>query len=101
MDVLSGLLVLVLLAGLYFLPFLIATQRKHHQQNSILILNLFLGWTFIGWVIALAMAVSHTDAATAPAPTTLTAKTAKCSECGAMNLPTAVRCENCLVSFVT
>ncbi len=38
---------------LYFLPTIIATTRKHSNAVSIFVLNLFLGWTFLGWVIAL------------------------------------------------
>jgi hypothetical protein len=46
------LLVLVL----YFLPSIIAVARKVMHQGSVVVINLFLGWTFVGWVIALAMA---------------------------------------------
>jgi hypothetical protein len=46
------------LFGIYFLPTIVATTRNHHNQGPILVINLFLGWTFIGWVIALAMATS-------------------------------------------
>jgi hypothetical protein len=46
----------IIIGLLYFLPTLIASHRKHHQQASIFVINLFLGWTFLGWVIALAMA---------------------------------------------
>lgn len=42
-------------AGLYFLPTIVALSR-HHQEGMVLILNLFLGWTGIGWVISLAIA---------------------------------------------
>ena len=45
-----GLLVLVS----YFLPSIVASSRKHHSAGSVFVLNLFLGWTFIGWVVALA-----------------------------------------------
>lgn len=38
---------------LYFLPTIIASDRKHRQRIPIGILNAFLGWTFIGWVAAL------------------------------------------------
>jgi hypothetical protein len=38
----------------YFLPSFIAGLRDHRQNGAIFIVNLFLGWTFIGWVIALA-----------------------------------------------
>jgi hypothetical protein len=30
--------------------------RKVKHQGSVVVINLFLGWTFIGWVVALAMA---------------------------------------------
>jgi hypothetical protein len=43
------LLILVLLP-LYFLPTLIAWRRKHPQFLAISLLNLFAGWTFIGWI---------------------------------------------------
>jgi hypothetical protein len=37
----------------YFIPSIIAIKRKHNNSVSILILNIFLGWTFLGWVLAL------------------------------------------------
>jgi len=55
-DASGGCLGGILLAG-YFLPTLISWIRKHPNQTSIAILNLFLGWTFIGWVVALVWAV--------------------------------------------
>jgi Superinfection immunity protein len=33
-------------------------QRHTNNRNSVLVINLFLGWSFLGWVVALAMAVS-------------------------------------------
>jgi hypothetical protein len=41
---------------IYFLPTIAA--RNKSVSNSVLIINLFLGWTLIGWVVALAMAVN-------------------------------------------
>lgn len=41
---------------LYFLPSIVALARKVTHQGSVVVINVFLGWTFIGWVIALAMA---------------------------------------------
>jgi hypothetical protein len=48
----------VLAVGLffYFLPAFIAWQRNHHALLAIFILNLLLGWTFLGWVAALVWA---------------------------------------------
>lgn len=47
---------LAFLVALYFVPGLVANHRGHHNQGAIWILNLFLGWTFIGWVVALVWA---------------------------------------------
>lgn len=44
----------------YFLPTLIAVHREHRNRGAIVVLNLFLGWTLIGWVIALVWAVKYT-----------------------------------------
>ena len=42
---------------LYFLPAILAFARSKRDAVSILILNIFLGWTAIGWVIALVWAL--------------------------------------------
>ncbi len=38
---------------IYFIPSFVAHKKQHIQKVSILLLNIFLGWTFIGWVVAL------------------------------------------------
>jgi len=38
---------------LYLLPIGIAALRKHNALLDIIILDLWLGWTLIGWLIAL------------------------------------------------
>jgi|HubBroStandDraft_3_1064219.scaffolds.fasta_scaffold470686_2 hypothetical protein len=43
--------------GLYFLPSLIAVARRTHNSTGIFLFNLLLGWTGIGWFIALIMAL--------------------------------------------
>jgi hypothetical protein len=49
-----GVLLLIAVAlGGYFLPTIIAVARGHHNAAAIFLLNLFLGWSFLGWVIAL------------------------------------------------
>jgi hypothetical protein len=40
----------------YMLPTVVAFGRKAPHKGSILVINFFGGWTFIGWVVALAMA---------------------------------------------
>ena len=37
---------------MYFVPTIVAALRKHHQLAPIAVVNLFLGWTVIGWIIA-------------------------------------------------
>jgi Superinfection immunity protein len=47
---------LIFALGLYFLPAIIAAVRQTHNATGILLLNIFLGWTVIGWFVALLMA---------------------------------------------
>lgn len=51
-------LVLIILAiVLYFLPTLIAVLRKHKNKLAVFLLNLLLGWTVLGWIVALIWSV--------------------------------------------
>jgi hypothetical protein len=54
----SNFLTLIVLAMLYFLPYGIANARKHNT-NGVFIVNLLLGWTVVGWIIALVMACGN------------------------------------------
>lgn len=45
----------------YFLPAFIAGMRGHQNAAAIFVLNLFLGWTFIGWVVALVWAFTAVE----------------------------------------
>jgi len=44
------------LALLYFLPALVAWINRRKNAMAITLLNLFLGWTFVGWVLPLVLA---------------------------------------------
>lgn len=44
--------------AVYFLPSLVAAARQTHNVTGIFLLNLFLGWTGIGWIIALLLAIA-------------------------------------------
>ncbi len=48
------LIFLVVVLGGYFLPTIIGAARGVRNLGSLFIVNLFLGWLLIGWVIALA-----------------------------------------------
>jgi hypothetical protein len=61
-------LVLVLIA-LYFLPSIIAFARRMKNCWSVFFLNLFLGWTIIGWIACLCWSVAGTaEVKSVPAP---------------------------------
>ncbi len=47
---------ILLVAGVYFLPAIVGAKTKH--SSGILLFNLFLGWTVLGWIIALIWAAS-------------------------------------------
>lgn len=52
---LAAVIVLAVIAA-YWTPTFVAMGRKVPNQGSVAVVNLFLGWTVIGWVVALAMA---------------------------------------------
>ena len=52
-----GIVVFIFSLALYFLPTIIAVARKRPNALAIFLLNFFLGWTFIGWVVALVWSV--------------------------------------------
>lgn len=54
----SGALYVTIMVALYFLPVLIAAGRSHRNFASIALLNLFTGWTLIGWLAALIWSAS-------------------------------------------
>jgi Superinfection immunity protein len=49
---------LLVLTFSYFLPTVVAVSNKHPSIAGILLLNLFFGWSVLGWVISLVWAVS-------------------------------------------
>jgi len=53
MDAFFGLLLICLLIYIYFIPTVVASNRSHNNKTPILLVNLFFGWTFVGWVTAL------------------------------------------------
>ncbi len=47
----------ILLLCVYFIPAIVAKKKKHSNKTAILLLNIFLGWTLVGWVVSLVWAV--------------------------------------------
>jgi hypothetical protein len=53
------LLILVIMSVGYMMPWIIAVRREKKNQKIICLFNLLLGWTFVGWIIALIWAFSN------------------------------------------
>lgn len=58
---------IIVLAVLYFVPSAIALLRRHRNAIAIVALNIFLGWTLVGWVVSLVWGLSN-PASTPAAP---------------------------------
>lgn len=56
MDTGSAAVLIFIAVLVYFLPSIVAAGKKNN--GGVLVVNLFLGWTLVGWVVALAWAVT-------------------------------------------
>jgi hypothetical protein len=59
MEILLIALLAVFLLAFYFLPTIVASKRNHPNILSIFVINLFLGCTLLGWVVALTWACAR------------------------------------------
>lgn len=58
MEIVVGLSLLIIV---YFLPTICASQDRTKFPVTVFLTNLLTGWTIIGWIIALAIAVSDEE----------------------------------------
>jgi hypothetical protein len=54
----TALIFFCLGCALYFLPSIIAVRRHNDNLVAVIAINLLVGWTFIGWIVALVLALS-------------------------------------------
>jgi hypothetical protein len=94
-----GMLVLCLigLVGLcvYFLPTIVASHRRHPSSIGIFILNLFLGWSVLGWVVSLVWAASGPRGDVPRYAGFNNQLTKRCPACAEEILAAARKCKHC------
>lgn len=52
---------LVMLVLLYFVPSIIAFHCMHRKRRAITRLNILLGWSVLGWIVAFLWALTSVD----------------------------------------
>lgn len=91
---------------LYFLPTILAASRHHPSLVGIFLLNLLLGWSVIGWVIALVWSLSRppvvivntgygAPGVSGPGYSPAPPAALLCSRCGSPIAPGAAFCGRC------
>jgi len=89
---LAAFLVVALSLAIYFIPTLVAFERRHYHRGAIFVLNLLLGWTLVGWIGALIWACINPGTATGPLPN---GDRAPCPYCLEPIISTAQVCRFC------
>ena len=67
-ELIWALVFLVFLLGLYFIPTAVAFSRDARSRWLVAVVNTFLGWTLVGWVVALVVAFRSAPRAEEPKP---------------------------------
>jgi len=76
-----------LLVALYFLPSIVAYSRSHRQAGAITVLNLLLGWTVLGWILAIVWAATLVNPIIPQRNEALTRAQARLASLGAVSAP--------------
>lgn len=88
-----GLLFFATLAAVYFLPSIVGRQKRNF--GAIFALNLLLGWTVIGWVVALVWALTKENVNPIVVQATIQAAAPTCPTCRAVVNIGDVFCTRC------
>ena len=55
----KGGIMIVISVALYILPSLLAWKNESPRRTKIMLINLLLGWTVIGWIAAMVMTFAY------------------------------------------
>lgn len=80
-------------AFVYFLPAVVGQHKRN--ATSILLLNLFLGWTVLGWIAALVWAATKENQVQRASTTVTVPSSVLCSSCGKRSAPGGIFCPHC------
>lgn len=98
-DFRIGALFLVIVGiVIYFIPSMVASRKKN--ASAIIALNFFLGWTLVGWVVALVWSLTHEEKQAAPLPQPVApVAPVLCTSCGKYAAGNATFCQSCGVAL--
>lgn len=82
-------IILSLAVVLYLLPTGIASHRRHRNMTPIMLVNIFLGWTVVGWLVALIWSTTSNTEGPPAAPQV------RCPSCAEMISAQAKICKHC------
>lgn len=95
MDALLRDAVIALIGIAYFIPALMAHAMHHRQETSIVLLNLLLGWTGIGWIAAILWSVATRPATAVLRLAESVPDSGFCADCGSPLEARASFCPAC------
>ncbi len=58
-DKLAAIVVAVVVLVGYFIPTIIAAARRHRNAAPIILVNVLLGWTFLGWLVSFIWSLTY------------------------------------------
>lgn len=92
-----AMIAILIMGFIYVIPIMVAWNKR--QLGSIAALDLLLGWTLVGWVVALCWALMDSPPAIQPTTPANPPPAKLCARCGRYSPNDAGFCSNCGDSF--